>query len=135
MHGSIIDKPALCLAAENGHIHVLEWAVSNDLDMLSLDAPDALLITCHAANGDHVAVLDWVKDRGMWTATSNYIGVRLTCKAAKNTGRLQVLDWLWDNHFRHGLIKCAAVYAAVQRGFIRVIECMGKRSWVRFHGE
>jgi hypothetical protein len=122
------------LAAENGHIHVLEWAVSNDLERLSLDAPDALLITCHAANVDHIAVLDWVKDRGMWTATSNYIGVRLTCKAAKNTGRLQVLDWLWDNHFRHGLIKCAAVYAAVQQGFIRVIECMGKRSRVRFHG-
>jgi hypothetical protein len=100
------------LAAENGHINVLEWAVSNDLDM-SFDAPDALLITCHAANGDHVAVLDWVKDRGMWKATSNNIGVHLTCEAANN-GRLQGLDWLWDKHFRHGLIKYGAVYAAVQ---------------------
>jgi hypothetical protein len=88
-----LSKPALCLAAQNGHISVLEWLKWNNLER-SFSANDASLIAHHAAKGGQVAVLDFVKDHSMLLTTSNSIARDCLCGEAANNGNLHVLDWL-----------------------------------------
>jgi hypothetical protein len=122
--GSFLHTPALCLAAQNGHVNVLEWTVTNNLGMsfFSLD------LAYRAAGGGQVAVLAWLRDRGMLT-TEVFVVQDLSREAANN-GHLQVLDWLLDHGFDHETIKYIAAYNAAGQGSITLLEWAKDRGYV-----
>ena len=65
------------MAAENGHVNVLEWAESKYLDLSY-----SVIVSFSAAGGGQVAVLDWLNEREMVPTTDNVCIVsclRLCC--------------------------------------------------------
>jgi len=98
------------MAAENGHLHILEW-------MLKEDRLAEEHVCYYAAKGGHLSVLQWARANGcpwdeltcayaadsghlqvlQWARTNGCPWDERTCAYAVRSGQQQVLQWAWDN--------------------------------------
>jgi len=127
------------IAAEYGHLHVLEWACGQGYIMDST--------TCSwAAGSGHLPILQWARARGCawtnWTCRRAAEGGHLavlqwarangcpwdeeTCSSAAAGGHLDVLVWARANGCPWDMVVCFA--AAARNGHVTVLE------WVRAAG-
>ena len=75
------DAQTCIVAASNGHLHVLKWAIANGCEC------DYAEICKGAASNGHLHVLKWV------TANAFEYDYAQICEAAASHGQLHVLKW------------------------------------------
>lgn len=82
-NGFPLDAVVCAKAAQNGHLHVIQWARSVNCEWDT--------ITCaNAAKGGHLAVLQWAREHNCpWD--------RHTCTGAIRNGHLEILQWARRN--------------------------------------
>nr|WIL04766.1 ankyrin repeat-containing protein [Cedratvirus duvanny] len=133
-----INKSVCTIAAENGHLEVLQWARANgfpwDLSICTIAAKNGHLEvlqwarangcpwnegTCtYAAGNGHLEVLQWARANGCpWNSN--------TCSHAALNGHLEILQWARANGCRWNQRTCGN---AARNGHLKVLE------WARDNG-
>jgi hypothetical protein len=135
-HDYIVGKPPLySLAAENGHVHLLEWTggiqESGHGCRLSYDC----FLCCRIGKSSF-----WARLAERLRHYSSYIQTERTrccpqldiCHEAASFGHLQAFDWLLENGFDHHkrTISGIAVHAAAILGLWTVLEWVKARAWI-----
>jgi hypothetical protein len=136
------DGHLICMAAATGgHLHVLEWALTNELALWLDDMSDA------AAEHGHVHVLRFAQSRGypmraflrvydgparnghlnvvMWFRGQGYPWDAQTCAASAGGGHLHVLQWLRANDCPWNVYTCSD---AAHEGHLHILQ------WARANG-
>ncbi len=141
-HGVSRDDKICNLAAQYGHLGVLEWweataahrehlwnkgvcsyaANGGHLKVLKwlrrIGCPWDGTVCASAADGGHLEVLKWLRDRGCpWNAE--------TCATAASRGYLEILQWAWQNGCPWNANVCAS---AAWSGHLEVLK------WLRANG-